>query len=435
MRDRLYRVYCFWRDFGTKALVRLVLYKAKLRSAPPLQAPDVPAPAKAVRKGDAAALMAVRFQACTPLRLYTTPREVPSRVSMVTDSIKEGSVYGGVGTAMVMSALIAEHLKRRLRIVTRTESPDPSNFEHVLSTYGIGLTRDPEFVFAPFYDRRYEIDVFDDELFITTSWWTTAATMATVRHDGVLYLLQEDERMFYAYGDDRLRCEQVLSSSDIRFVINTRLLYDHLVGSGLTQLTKNATWFEPAFPSDVFYPRPRARSGKRRLLFYARPNNLRNLFYFGIDLIQRAVMQGVLDLERWDIVLVGKDIPELTFGDGYEPERRENLAWQEYAELIAGVDVGLCLMYTPHPSYPPLDLAASGAVVVTNRCGNKQDLSGYSRNIICGDLERHSMLEALARGLRLADDAEARTANWQANGLERDWRQALAHVIEHAGRA
>ena len=434
MRDRLYRVYCFWRDFGTKAVVRLVLHKAKLRAAPPLHVPAVPAPTQAVREGEASALVELRFQATTPLRVYSTPGEGLSRVTMITDTIKQGAVYGGVGTAMIMAALIAENLQRRLRIVTRIQSPQPSNLEHVLSTYGITLTRDPEFIFAPFYDRRYEMDVFDDELFVTTSWWTTAATMASVAHESVLYLLQEDERMFYPYGDERLRCAQVLDTNSIRYVVNTRLLYDHLVASGMEHLQKTGICFEPAFPASVFHPRPRAAPAKRKFLFYARPNNLRNLFYFGVDVIEQAVRRSILDLEDWDIVLVGKDIPGLTFGDGYVPEKYENLAWQRYADLIGSVDLGLCLMYTPHPSYPPLDLAASGAVVVTNRCGNKQDLSGFSRNIVLGNLERESMLEALAEGVRLAKDEAARTANFGANGLVTDWRSALADVIAAAGR-
>jgi hypothetical protein len=86
-------------------------------------------------------------------------------------------------------------------------------------------------------------------------------------------------------------------------------------------------------------------------------------------------------------------------------------------------------MYTPHPSYPPFDLAASGAVVVTNRFGNKQDLGGYSRNIICGDTDLESMLEAMAQGARLATDAHQRGENYRANRLGSDWTQSLADVV------
>ena len=130
-------------------------------------------------------------------------------------------------------------------------------------------------------------------------------------------------------------------------------------------------------------------------------------------------------------MLVGKDIPKLRFDNGrYTAKRLENLSWTEYAELAGNTDLALCLMYTPHPSYPPFDLAASGAVVVTNRFNNKQDLSGYSKNILCGDLQLESMLAAMASGVALATDATQRTSNYQSNLLGTDWKASFADVVQ-----
>ena len=56
---------------------------------------------------------------------------------------------------------------------------------------------------------------------------------------------------------------------------------------------------------------------------------------------------------------------------GVRPTVWSKLPWSKYAELVSTMDLGLCLMDTPHPSYPPLDLAAAGAVVVTNTHGSK----------------------------------------------------------------
>lgn len=375
-------------------------------------------------------LVRKQAQQCVPLRLFTVPNGNTPRVSIVTDSINRGHLYGGVGTAIIMAALLAQASGGRLRVVTRNEPAQPAGFETVLETYGIELSQEVEFAYAPFFDTRYEIDAFEEELFITTSWWTTASTIASVRSDCVIYLLQEDERMFYPYGDEHLRCSRILSNPDIRFVVNTQLLFDHLVASGLPNVAARGTWFEPSFPHSVFYPRERADGAKRTLMFYARPNNLRNLFYFGIEVIEAAVTRGIIDLQEWDVVLVGKDIPKLRFDEGrYTPLVRENLSWTEYAALAGQTDLALCLMYTPHPSYPPFDLAASGAVVVTNRFGNKQDLGGYSRNIICGDADLESMLAAVADGVRLASDTRQRGENHRANMLGADWTQSLDGVV------
>jgi hypothetical protein len=86
-------------------------------------------------------------------------------------------------------------------------------------------------------------------------------------------------------------------------------------------------------------------------------------------------------------------------------------------------------MSTPHPSYPPLDLAASGAVVVTNKFGNKLDLSSYSQNIICADLDAEALLEALREGVALAQDNETRSRNFAANGLSGDWALSFENTL------
>jgi O-antigen biosynthesis protein len=380
-------------------------------------------------------LAAKQSQQCSALRLFPVSARVSPRVNIVTDSINRGSLYGGVGTAMILACLIAQARGASLRIVTRTERAQPSNLDSVLSTYGIRLDREVEFAFAPFYGENYEIDACDNDLFVTTSWWTTAATLRSVPTDRILYLLQEDERMFYPHGDEHLLCSRILRSEGLQFAVNTQLLFDHFVASGLDNVARNGVAFEPAFPPEVFRPRPGPQGKPRTLAFYARPNNARNLFYFGIELLEAAVARGIVRLDEWEIVFVGKDIPKIRLDSGrYSPRRLENLTWTEYAAFVGTVDLGLSLMYTPHPSYPPLDMSASGAVVVTNRFGNKRDLSGYCANILCGEPDLDSMLATLAQGVALAADEGRRTSNYEARRLSGDWRQSLAGVVERFGK-
>ncbi|NPT42349.1 hypothetical protein GNZ12_13710 [Paraburkholderia sp. 1N] len=427
MIDRAYRVYCYWKTHGTSALQQLVYRKlaTRLRASS-----DSMADAKTSQK-TATQLYRARFESLAPLQTYTIPASDVRRVSIVTDSVGSGSLFGGVGTALIFSALLANKLGAQLRIITRTQRAQPENIDHILSLYGIKLQHEVQFKFAAFFDKKYELDVKEGDVFVTTSWWTTAATLPSVPRESIIYLLQEDERMFYPFGDDRVKCEEVLRNDDIRFLINTKLLFDHLTGDGLSNIAVKGTWFEPAFPKAVFHPREKASAGKKRFFFYARPGNARNLFYLGIKVIEQAIAQEVLDLAEWEICLVGKDIPAVVFDGGYAPEKFENLTWSEYAELAGTIDVGLSLMSTPHPSYPPLDLAASGAVVVTNRFGNKKDLSGYSPNLICADLERDALVDALRSAVTLASDLRQREQNYRANGLAVDWQQAFGGIIQN----
>ena len=378
----------------------------------------------------AQALLPRRFPDAAALPVRRGPAVDGGRLTVITDSISAGLLYGGVGTAMILGALMAQRTGSALRFVTRREAPQPANLDHVLAAYGIALDRPPTFEFVSAHAGGPPIEVCDGERFITTSWWTTAGALQSLPARSILYLLQEDERMFYPFGDERLLCERTLARRDIRYLVNTQLLFDHLVGSGLPHLIDHGDWFEPAFPHEIFHPRPRPAGSKRRLLFYARPYNLRNLFHLGVEAIDRALAEGVLDPDTWELVLVGRDIPNIVFSRPIGAVRREHLSWTAYADVVGTVDLGLCLMYTPHPSYPPLDLAASGAVVVTNRHGVKQDLDRYSRNILCADPEPAALVDALGRGIALVADTEQRERHRRDSPLGSSWQSALIPSID-----
>ena len=122
--------------------------------------------------------------------------------------------------------------------------------------------------------------------------------------------------------------------------------------------------------------------------------------------------------------------PPVKFPGGVEPFVHQDLDWSAYAALVRSIDLGLSLMYTPHPSYPPLDLAASGAVVVTNRFANKQTLDRYSRNILCVEPTVEALVDGIATGVALSRDRAARRANYEESRLQRDWRASFAQALD-----
>src|SRR5262249_9087287 len=186
-------------------------------------------------------------------------------------------------------------------------------------------------------------------------------------------------------------------------------------------------WFEPAFPA--IQRRDRPPSAKKNFFFYARPHNVRNLFYRGLEAVDEAVQRKILDPAEWDFHFAGKDLDTALATLPYRPSLSQNLSWSDYTALIGRMDLGLALMYQPHPSYPPLDLAAAGAVAVTNRYGLKRDLSAYSNNIICADTDVASLVAALEAGAKLARNEQQRAANFAANRINRSWSEALRPAV------
>ena len=103
--------------------------------------------------------------------------------------------------------------------------------------------------------------------------------------------------------------------------------------------------------------------------------------------------------------------------------------WFDYKCFLASIDAGFVLMYTPHPSYPPLDLAAMGVPVLTNRYGLKTDLGRYSDNILCVALDPEALVEGLGRLTALARDRDVLEKNSVKDNICRDWTKALEEVV------
>jgi Methyltransferase domain len=373
-------------------------------------------------------LFAKRFGALQPLHTYEAPCHC-RRVTIVTDSINSGSLYGGVATAIILGALLARRLGGDLRLVTRTEPPVAENIGIILRTNNVPWTGNVECLHSPPGAGGRDVPMSRQDLFLTTSWWTTRAVRGAVPPAQIVYMLGEDERMFYPLGDEHLLCTETLSDPSLLYVVNSSVLLRHLRSEGMAP---GGIAFEPAFPSVTYYvERPPEEQGRRRFFFYARPNNLRNLYWRGIAAIAAAVEEGVLGPEQWDFYFVGKDAPELVLPRGVRPRVMHDLPWPEYAALVRRIDVGLSLMYTPHPSYPPLDLAASGAVVVTNRFGPKADMSNLSRNILCVEPRVSALVAGLRQAVMLAEDPATRAANATQFGMPRDWVTALAPLLDY----
>ena len=366
-----------------------------------------------------------------PVSIFPVP-DTRLRLTVVTDSVGESSLFGGVGTALVLGTLVANRLGAVLRLATRTERPDPAALGRVLSAANVRLEQPFEAVFAPVHKGR-GLAVSENDCFLSTSWWTTRGLLSSIRRDRIGYILQEDERMFYPFNDERLRCQQTLAEPGVFVAINTQLLHRHLTAGphAIAGLSERAVAFEPAFPGSLTQTSGSGskRNGRRQLFFYARPHHPRNLFVTGLDALVTAITQGIFTARDWQIHLVGRDAPDLAFPAGMQPNLVEGLSWNDYNVFVKRMDAGFVLMDTPHPSYPPLDLAAAGAAVLTNRHGIKTDLSRYSDNILMANTDRASLVAGLARLAERAADDEARAAARAADGICRDWSATLEETV------
>jgi glycosyltransferase involved in cell wall biosynthesis len=94
-------------------------------------------------------------------------------------------------------------------------------------------------------------------------------------------------------------------------------------------------------------------------------------------------------------------------------------------------DVLVSLMLSPHPSYPPLEMAACGGLVVTNSFGVKtpERMHELSPNILVAEPTIEAVATKIVEAVRRLGDVAARRAGAEL-GLPGSWDEAFAPVLD-----
>jgi hypothetical protein len=376
-----------------------------------------------------------RFQNSRPLDTIYFEDIEELRLNLVTDDISKKSLFGGVATSIIFATLLCHKNNWPLRLITRNHECNLHDYYRFVNIQKL-TPPDKVEAYSDCHQNNpeinYKLPLGKNEVFFATSWWSAKAILDTQICKRIIYMIQEEETFFYPYGDDRYLCWQIMNDDRIDFIVNSKLLYDYFYDHGYQILCQNGIWFEPAFPKHFYYANTQSfqktYSEKRKLFFYGRPVNPRNLFYLGIDCLNDAVSLGIIDTDLWDIYLAGYDVEAFQFSNGYIPEIKGAMTWEEYADFARTVDVAFSLMYTPHPSYPPLDMLCSGAVVLTNEFENKKSLS-YSSNMIIKKLEKKELLDGLQEAILLSENHQQREQNYINNKICQSWDDSFLNVL------
>lgn len=418
---------------GVKTTVKKVVYKLRGKTLPPVLVPTPTPASNGAPHNRKTPLADIASAPIDPIETVIVQDSV-KRLNLVTDTIDSHSLLGGVATALVVATEFANRYHYALRIITRNSDVNPTNYYNIMEISGIKPAENVSF-YSDFErkikDIDYKLEVTKDDIFFATSWWSAQAIAATTVRPRFFYIIQEVETFFYNYGGEHLLCSQMMENKNIDYIVNSRYLYDYFRENN-PHIVENGCYFEPAFPEKLYHTKTFTPKSRYKLFFYARPNNPRNLYSIGVYMLNRAVERGILDTEEWDVYCVGQNAPVIQFSNGAHSINLGQLSWTEYAKFLTDIDLGLCLMYTPHPSYPPFDVACSGGVVLTNKMMNKTNFP-YCKNVIVADLEEDTFMDAFAESIALAKNMQERKHNYDTNTICRNWQDTLSDTITYMG--
>lgn len=354
---------------------------------------------------------------------------VHKRINLVVDTLENHYVFGGVATTVIFATLLARRNNLRLRIITRTSTNNAQvAYYDFLKSVKIDAAPNVEFVnIVPFGSDNKPLAVSQYDIFIATSWWS-AYLISRVTSDHYFHIIQEDETVFYNNGDEAVFCEQVLALPRVKYIVNSKILFDYFKRNHFNYIAEKGVYFEPVFPAYLFAPQVPTFQQKDtyKLFFYARPNTQRNLYQAGLRIIDTAIEQGILDTNRWTIYFAGESFEPIPFSDGTMPVMVGKMNWEEYTSFLKEIDLGFSLLWSPHPGYIPMDIAAAGGISISNTYRDKT-VEHYSPNIICGDIIKPDFVaRQFKEAVLLAENMEQRKENFMRTNLAQDWNVAFS---------
>jgi hypothetical protein len=425
---------------------RLLSASARRRPARRLRLDALPPPALVMAPGrsapgNAATLMIAEKVA--PLALSVSDR-APERINLLIPTIDLAHFFGGYIGKFNLAKRLAER-GARVRIVTVDPvGPLPRHWKSTIESYS-GLAGVFDRVEVAFGRETPELDASRSDAFIATTWWTAHIAhraLTSVSRERFLYLIQEYEPFTFPMGT-----YAALAAESYRFphraLFSTELLRDYfrrnaigVYSDGPGPGDANSASFQNAITA---IESPSAteleRRDSRRLLFYARPelHASRNLFELGVLALTQACRDGALG-DGWELHGIGaiEGRQSLDLGAGARLMLLPRSDQGSYAKLLRQHDLGLALMYTPHPSLVPIEMASAGMVTVTNSFENKTQaaMTAISTNLLAPPPTIGAVADALGQAAARVEQYEQR-ARGSHVAWSTDWDESFADgVIE-----
>jgi hypothetical protein len=361
------------------------------------------------------------FEKIEPLELDIRDG-APARVNLLVPTIDLEHFFGGYIAKLNLARRLADR-GLRVRLVTVDPTPPlPRSWRRQVESYR-GLTGVFDRLEVAFAREEAPLEVSADDRFIATTWWTAHvahAALGSLAATRFVYLIQEYEPFTFPMGAFAALAGQSYELPHFA-LFSTELLREYFQAHRLGVFSEGAEEGErasAAFANAITPVDPPSKAEmsareRRGLLFYGRPEShaSRNMFELGVLALARLAAEGALG-SNWELHGVGGVEPSepIDLGDGTMLEMVPRRSQETYADLLRSHDVGLALMYTPHPSLVPLEMASAGMLTVTNGFENKTaaKLADISPNLITAEPSVDGIHAGLREAIAGADDFDRR---------------------------
>ena len=313
-----------------------------------------------------------------------------TRLNLLVPAISQRHVFGGIETALQSFEALRPFFDQVRIIVTDEAEPQPRTDAYYGSWPIVNMASDaqPANHIVPAGSRWAQtLPVHEQDYFMATAWWTAhnalsllswQQTLVPEAHARrMLYLIQDYEPGFYPWSSRYLLAQATYEQPHRTIALmNSQWLADYLHAQGYVFPTQRV--LQPRLHPVLAAVRSQKTTfaKERIVLVYGRPSTERNAFSLIVSSL-RIWANQYPQAAQWRVVSAGEEFAPIDLGSACTLHSVGKLGIEDYADLLSRTAVGFSLMVSPHPSYPPLEMAAFGVQVVVNRFANK-DLSAIS---------------------------------------------------------
>jgi hypothetical protein len=314
------------------------------------------------------------------------------RLNVLLPSLSASRAFGGLATQVDVPLRVFERrlvgLGWELRFICTGAAPPPE--DNIVNQYLERCNFDSARV-ACHYDSGLgaPVPVARDDLFMGSLWYNMSWALPLMRFQQAQFggpkrpyisMIQDYEAGFHPWSSAYLLA---IASYDNewpkRIIFNSTELAAFYKARG--HAFEESCTFEPILNAALreALSAPSSLTKEPRILFYGRPESRRNCFF----LAKRALelwAERYENARAWRVVSVGATYPPFALPGGTPVDVLGKLTLAQYANELRRAAVGLSLMASPHPSYPPLEMAHFGALTICNNFECK-DMTAWHENL------------------------------------------------------
>lgn len=316
------------------------------------------------------------------------------RLNILSPSVDKKHVFGGISTALKFYEDLGAKLGCPVRIIVTDAPVEWNNAVQVDGYKLVSASKDSLEArqVVPFCNRAGKtFPVGKNDIFLATAWWSAYNISEVMRWQAdyykqemkpMLYMVQDYEPGFYPWSSRYLMADSTYKM-DIPTVaiINSTLLKDHFENNGYKFARSYS--FDPVLNDSLkeyLYVHEKDYKRKKQMLIYGRPSVERN----ALELIVASLKEWAKSYPKaneWTILSAGEAFGNIPITEELAIQSVGKLSLEEYGKTMLETSIGISLMVSPHPSYPPLEMSTFGIRTITNCYGSK-DLSDFNENMI-----------------------------------------------------